>query len=379
MRYALSQWSPAAGWTFCGGSGEVGSADLVLYFGAREALATGIPIADLGARYPGARLVGCSSGGEILGEDVSEDRVVAAAIAFDKTRLACTKAAISTADQSLAIGRGIGQALAGPELRGLFVLSDGLCVNGTDLVRGLVETVGERLPITGGLAGDGDRFHTTLVGLDGPPVPGQVVAIGFYGASIVIGHGSVGGWDPFGPERLVTRAHGNRLYELDHQPALDLYKRYLGQEAANLPSSGLLFPLRIRPAGGVGSDVVRTIVNIDEQEDCLIFAGAVPQGCIAQLMKGNFDRLVDGAGEAARLAGADIPKSGALALLISCIGRRLLLGQRIGDEVEAVQHLLGREVGQLGFYSYGEISPHVGTGACELHNQTMTITLLNEA
>ncbi|MCH7888744.1 MAG: FIST C-terminal domain-containing protein [Proteobacteria bacterium] len=189
----------------------------------------------------------------------------------------------------------------------------------------------------------------------------------------------IGGWDDFGPERVITRSQGNVLYELDSQPALDLYKKYLGDEAQNLPGSALLFPLQIRPTENASHEVVRTIVGVEEENHSMIFAGDVPQGYVARLMRGNFENLIEGAARAARMAETKVNGHDKLAILISCIGRKLLLGQRIGEEVEAVSESLGGAVPQIGFYSYGEISPHATTGKCELHKQTMTITVFSEA
>ena len=208
--------------------------------------------------------------------------------------------------------------------------------------------------------------------------PGHVVAAGLYGERLQVVCGSMGGWDPFGPERRITLSKGNILYELDGQPALDLYRTYLGEHAAGLPSTGLLFPLTVR-ASREEPGVVRTILGVDEAERSLIFAGDVPQGFYSRLMGANFDRLVDGAVGAARAswhADSAVPE---LAFLISCVGRKLVLEQRVEEEVEGVQGVIGTSTPIAGFYSYGEISPFAISGRCELHNQTMTVTILAEA
>jgi len=181
----------------------------------------------------------------------------------------------------------------------------------------------------------------------------------------------------FGPEREITRAEANVLHELDGQPALDLYKRYLGEDAAGLPGSALLFPLRIYPADKPDEAIVRTVVGIDETARTMIFAGDMPKGYRAQLMRGNFDRLIQGAANAAEQANGEHDGE-RVAILVSCIGRKLLLGQRIREEVEAVNDIFGGDAHLTGFYSYGEVSPHAVTGCAELHNQTMTITVLSE-
>lgn len=279
--------------------------------------------------------------------------------------------------QSADAGRELAAQIDPAGLRHVLVLSEGLHVNGSELVRSLTQALPEGVAVTGGLAGDGSRFQHTAVALDERPHGDRVVAIGFYGARLRVGFGSLGGWDPFGPERLVTRSEGSVLYELDGEPALALYKLYLAHHAAQLPASGLLFPLSIRQDDGNG--VVRTILGVDERQQSLTFAGDIPQGARARLMRANFDRLIDGASGAAQTSASALRGQAAeVAILISCVGRKLLLQQRVEEEVEAVRHVLGRRPVLAGFYSYGELSPFAASARCELHNQTMTITTLAE-
>ena len=362
-------WPPAA---------DPGRADLILVFGAPARLDAAC-IGALKTRYPGAILFGCSTAGEILGAHVHDDSVTATAIAFDETTLKLAYQAVGEDNDSLAVGAALAAQLPTDGLRHVLVLSDGLHVNGTDLVEGIRRGVPENVGITGGLAGDGARFQRTLVIADAAPAERLVAAIGFYGDRIRVGHGCLGGWDPFGPDRLITRSRGNVLYELDGQSALALYKQYLGEHAAGLPATGLLFPLALRGAGSGDISLVRTILSVDEDEQSLTFAGDIPEGSYARLMKANFDRLVEGASGAARLArGGESETVPELALLISCVGRKLVLKQRVEEEVEGVRDALGARTALTGFYSYGEISPYAPTARCELHNQTMTITTFSE-
>jgi hypothetical protein len=348
---------------------------VVLYFAAPGTLDDGARFAELRGFYPNAALIGCTTGGEIAAIDVHDGSVIATAIEFESTALKFAVDIALPGKSSFEIGTRLGAALPPHGLRNVFVLSDGTNVNGTELVAGIQHVLGREICLTGGLAGDGASFQTTRVGLNVNPEPGRVVAIGFYGDKIRIGHGSVGGWDAVGAKRIITRSSGNTLFDLDGEPALDLYKQYLGAEAANLPASALLFPLRIHPKDQPDWSLVRTVVGVDEEKKAMIFAGSVPEGQVAQVMLGNFDHLIAGAGRAARQA--IIPEA-KLAILVSCIGRKLLLGQRIADEVEAVVEVLGENCRTTGFYSYGEIAPMEGLPFCDLHNQTMTITTFAE-
>jgi hypothetical protein len=378
MRVSQHAWSRQGGWKDVGDKVS-DDAQLVFYFSGPEAWPAAKPHDHLRALYPGAHLVGCTTGGEILGRDVSDHTVAATALHFERTRVRVATTAVPEAAQSQAAGRALAQGLPRENLRAVFVLADGISTNGSALIAGLRQVLPEEITITGGLAGDGADFRATYVGCDGPMRERQAVAVGFYGDAVRVGWGSFGGWDRFGPARRITQSRANVLYELDGEPALTLYRRYLGDQADLLPGSGLLFPLTVRPPNDEDAAVVRTIVGIDDATHSMTFAGDIPEGWTAQLMRGNFDGLVEGACSAADAARTRVGATGeTVSLLVSCIGRKLLMGQRIIDEVEAAADILGPASTVTGFYSYGEIAPHGFTGRCELHNQTMTITTIGE-
>ena len=354
---------------------------LLLLFGGSRLIDRPALIQQVLDACPRSHVMGCSTAGEIHGCEISDDSLVVAAARFDHTALRTAQATVQAPTDSYTAGRTIAEQLTHSSLRGVFVLSDGLNVNGSELVKGLNDTLGEAVVVTGGLAGDGTDFKRTWVIKDRMPIGGYVTAIGFYGDHVKLGHGSKGGWDKFGPERLVTKSKGNILYELDGRPALQLYKEYLGDRAAGLPATGLLFPLAIRSSNTDGKILVRTILAVDEAAQSMTFAGDLPEGVLAQLMRANFDRLVQGASDAATLAvnGRDDTSSPSptLSIAISCVGRRLVLGERTEEEIEAALDILPKGSSQVGFYSYGEISPYK-SGACDLHNQTMTLTTITE-
>jgi hypothetical protein len=376
MRVEQRSFRAGAGWDVAGGA--LRDAGLVLVFGSSAALRDSACLADLHHAYPEASLFGCSTAGEISGVRVSDETVVATALHFAQTTVRHAVARVTHPRDSFAAGSQVAGKLAGDGLTHVLVLSDGLHVNGTELVRGISEALPPSVSVTGGLAGDGARFEHTWVLVDGVPSTEAVAAVGFYGNHLHVGCASQGGWDPFGPERLVTRSDGNVLYELDGKSALDLYKRYLGEHSRELPASGLLFPLSLRTPRS-DTRVVRTILSVNEADGSMSFAGDIPSGAYAQLMKANFDRLVDGAIGAAR---SSVKGSGALspdlAILVSCVGRKLVLKQRIEEELEGVRGVMGKRTVLAGFYSYGEISPFTRGGRVELHNQTMTITAVSE-
>lgn len=351
---------------------------LILAFGTPELFDNPEPIQDLARAYPNSHIIGCSTAGEILDTNILDHSLVVSAVAFERTRLKCVNAGITESVHSHEAGRTLAQNLLAPDLQAVLVLSVGHCVNGSELIRGLNDILPSGVVVTGGLAGDADRFERTWVIKDAAPRSDAICAVGFYGDAIHVGHGSMGGWDIFGPERLVTRSEGNVLYELDGKPALQLYKEYLGERASELPASALLFPLALRENNRSENSLVRTVLSVDETNQSMTFAGDIPEGCLAQLMRANYDRLIDGAGEAALMT-----RNGngrvvlTLSIAISCVGRRLVLGERTEEELEATLDVLPEQTRQVGFYSYGELSPYA-SGKCELHNQTMTLTTISE-
>ena len=305
--------------------------------------------------------------------------MVCTAVQFDNTTLSSAQVLVKAPEDSREAGRQLARSIDHRGLVHAFVLSDGLNVNGSELVKGLTEALPSDVTVTGGLSGDDDRFERTLIVWGKELLTSNVAIVGFYGERLRVGYGSLGGWDPFGPERVITRSRGNVLYELDNHSALNLYKTYLGDQASGLPATGLLFPLALRADAQSGDGVVRTILAVDESEQSMTFAGDMPEGSRARLMKANFDRLIDGAVGAARTSYHALQgNSPALAILISCVGRKMVLKQRVEEEVEGVREIVGDGAVLTGFYSYGEISPFTPNANCELHNQTMTVTTLSE-
>jgi hypothetical protein len=353
-------------------------ADLVLGFGLKSLLeGTGI-YESLRKKFPAAIIALCSSSGEIHQTEVYDDSVTLLTMSFEKTNLRHQGVNIQDHPNSFKAGAEVVRDLMADDLQHILVLSDGSLVNGSELVKGMHSIIPGQIPITGGLAGDGDNFNYTLVGLNEAPKQGRILAIGFYGASLRVAHGSFGGWEPFGLEKTVTKSSANELFEIDGKNALGVYKEYLGKYASELPGSALLFPLSIRIKTG-DDHLVRTILSIDNERESMIFAGDLPVGSKVRFMKVNMDRLVDAASTAASTSLTDFSDiEPEVALLISCVGRKLVLGNRIDEEVEAVAEVFGKNTVLGGYYSYGEISPLRPGTVCELHNQTMTITCMQE-
>lgn len=379
MKIEQKKWTQESGWQTVKDNSLKDTAQLVFYFGDSSFLENPQYFQEVKSFYPNAHVIGGSTAGEIMDTEVLDNSLTVTAVQFEGTTIQTVKVKIDAMEHSEEKGIELAKTINKEGLVHVFLLSEGLHVNGSSLVKGMMSQLPKDVAITGGLSGDQDRFKKTVVGLDATPEPDMIVAIGFYGTRLRVGYGSMGGWDSFGQDRLVTKSKGNVLYELDGKSALALYKTYLGEQAKGLPATGLLFPLSLRLKGRE-TGLVRTILAVNEQDGSMTFAGDIPEGTYVRLMKANFERLVDGAAGAASMSHESIGKTSPdLAILISCVGRKLVLKQRVEEEVERVKETLGQTTAITGFYSYGEICPVTPTEKqCELHNQTMTITTFSE-
>ena len=356
---------------------EAEKADLILAFGQRTLLEKVNPYQGLKSSFPNAQIVICSSSGQISDQCTIQKEIVATAIDFEKTTIKTFEFDIVDNNDINDLGKMIKDKISSSYLKSILILSEGTHINGTELINELIKQTNKKIPIFGGLAGDEYAFKKTIVGLNNDASSGKIVAVGFYGNNIHFGYGSEGGWSDFGPEREVTKSDKNVLYKIGDRFALDLYKEYLGKYAEELPGSSLYFPLSMKEKGNTAS-VVRTILSIDEDKKSMTFAGNIPEGAMVRLMKGNIDKLIDASSNAALKISQEPSSDTQLALLVSCVGRRIVLGDRVEEELEVVKEIFGVNTVLCGFYSYGEISPTLENVACELHNQTMTITTLYE-
>lgn len=379
MKIEQSQWTSETKWEPALSSARLGAdAQVVFLFGSVKALSNG---AREGVRraYPNACLFGCSTAGEIQGASVRDDTLALTALAFENTRVATARVRIDSLEKSFEAGASLVKELNPAGLRHVVVLSEGLKVNASELVNGINSALPPGVGVSGGCAGDGNRLQTTFVWADGEPEQSAAVALGFYGERLQVGVSAVGGWSPFGPDRLITRSRQNVLYEIDGRPALALYKQYLGQYAEGLPATGLLFPLELS-LGNPAQRVLRALLAVNDEEQSITFAGNMPEGAYARFMIGHMEDLIQSTQVAARASLSSLKEcQSQFSLIVSCNGRRFVLKQRIEEEIESAREALGPRTTMTGFYSYGEIAPTDTGSRPELHNETMTITSFSEA
>lgn len=328
--------------------------------------------------FPKSKIIGSSTSGEIQNGEINDNSIVCVVTKFANTRLKLISSPVNYETSALA-GRALSESLASPELKNILLFSEGLNVDGSALIKEMHQTLTQmkiNVPISGGLAGDGTRFINTFVIFDIEVKTCHAAALGFYGEHIQVFTGTGTGWDPFGPTRVITKAYRNTVYEIDGVPALQLYREHLKDDALNLPVSGVLFPLGV--SWGKDKNIVRSVAQIDEAQNGLIFASSIPENTTVQLMHSNVMKLIDAAENALDNCSLDFTSgSPTLALIVSCIGRRLIMGQKTEDEIEIIRDRLPIHTEICGFYSYGEFAP-TAHKQNELHNQTMTLIIFQE-
>ncbi|KOY52695.1 FIST signal transduction protein [Polaribacter dokdonensis] len=354
---------------------------LVLVFGSRYLLEDESVYQEIKNYFPDGHIVFGSTSGNITSESVDDESIVVTAIEFENSSFIIKTTNVLNDNQeslnSTEVGKELIKQLPAQNLKHVFIISDGSFINGSQLAIGMNSASDQKLIVTGALCGDAARFEKTLSSYNEAPKEGEIIAIGLYGDTLEISFATHGGWTPFGPERLVTKSDANILYEIDGQPALNLYKKYLGEKSKELPGAALLYPLNVKSKDDDKS-IVRTILNINEEDNSMILAGDILEGSQVQLMMTNVDSIVNAAEIGAERALSERKKAPELALLVSCIGRKLVLDQRVEEEVEEVMEVIGNKTLVSGFYSYGEIAPFEDETNCQLHNQTMAITLISE-
>ena len=363
-------------------SSPLPNANLVLVFGSVKRFSDPKLQGFLKDRYPTAQIIGCTTSGEIDTNGVYDDSLQITAVLWEKTIQRVAHVKMSGMQNSFETAVGIAKQLKADSLRMVLVLSDGLNVNGSELLQGFQSVLGDT-PIVGGMAGDSAAFVKTLQLFNDTVSDNLVIAVGLYGNNLVTASGALGGWKPYGPPRKITRSEKNVVYEMDGKPALPLYRMYIGEHyAKGLPGTGLKFPFAIIEEGKRDVEKVRTLLAIDQANNSLTFAGNVAEGETVRFCQTTHDRLVEGAGGAAHLVTGNLDAAKTnqpgLALCVSCVGRKLVMADLIADEIKAVRQILGPQTSLAGFYSYGEFCPRPNTTDSVLHNQTMTIGYLTE-
>lgn len=335
-----------------------------------------------------APLIGCSDSGEITTQGPVSGGVAVMALKSDQIKFVIGKGKDVKADSRKAgysAAQNVLQRSKGkPSL--FIMLPDGLNGNGAEIVRGVQDVLGPKFPIMGGSAGDDFAFKKTYQYFDGEVLTDSVAGVGLSG-KFSFGVGVKHGWEPIGLPKKVTRSSGAVLETLDNEPALKIYEESFGKSAEELTKEPIARMAYTYPLGMSveGSDelLIRDVV-IADKEGRITCAAEIPQGTEIRLMLGGKEKAIQAAREAALNAFSQLKGAKPRAIFVfNCMARHKLLGPRIGDEIAAIQEVLGSDVPLIGFYTYGEQAPLAGNidpAKCHscFHNETMTLLALGE-
>ena len=325
---------------------------------------------------PGVPLIGCSTAGEIATAGPRDGSVVVLALGGTGFSIATT-VATDVSDSLREAGATVAQGackVSDCEHRVLMLLSDGLAGDQQEIVRGAYGVVGAAVPLVGGCAGDDLQMTKTYQLYDGHVLTNAVVGVAI-GSDAPLGIGVRHGWRRVGEPMVATRSAGNRVFQLDEQPALDVYLDRLDAppeartDAAAFTRFALTHPLGL--ARRRGEEHVRFVGDADFTERSLGLIAEVPQGGLAWFMEGDEESVLAAtegacANALAQLAGR--PPLGMFAF--DCIARRGVLGDGIVTEVAQIAaSAAGAPI--AGFYTYGEIARTSGVSG--FHNQTLVV------
>jgi hypothetical protein len=357
---------------------ELAAPDLVMMFANSRHDAQGVLDGVWSVLSEPTRLIGCSSYAEIGAEDAAIGSVTLMGIEFGKVEWQLFSLD-AIGESSTDAGRRFAMQMQdfGPRL---VVMLPDLVANSIQLVRAMREVLGPDCPIIGGVASEQLEFVRTWEFLDRKVIGGGIVALALRGPLRVVTVARAG-FQPVGAMRTCTRVEdGKLILELDGRRALDIYKELLGPDVAARPNIGIEFPLAViqrSPSGDyMGSDeraqVIRVVRQLDEERGALLCAGDIEEGVKVRMTRGNKEDLIAAAKLAIEQGVAAMPDA-QLAFLFNCAGRKLVLGARYREEINAAFGPLG-DIPRIGFYTYGELAPVDGTNM--YHDETFTLALV---
>lgn len=332
-------------------------------------------------------LMGCSDSGEIIKEGPASKHVAVMALSSDNIKFTIGVGKNVKADShqaGVAAAKDVKNRAKG-DIALFMMLPDGLTGNGAAIVRGIQKILGLNFPIIGGSAGDDFAFKKTYQYYNGQVLTDSVVGVGLSG-NFSWGVGVMHGWEPIGLPMKVTKSEGAVLKELNGKPALNIYEDYFGKKSEELINEPIAkmaytYPLGMS-VGGSAELLIRDVVIANKKGE-ITCAAEIPEGTEIRLMLGDPEKAIVSAKEAAEKALLQLrgtkPK---VVFVFDCIARCKLLGSRIGEEISAIQDILGHDVPMIGFYTYGEQAPLGGTVGencrSEFHNETMALLVLGE-
>lgn len=334
---------------------------------------------------PETIIIGCTTDGEISNQGLTVDSVVLLGLISDQLEFT-TAIVRDLGKNSFEAGKKLAEQFNGEPTEYIQIFSDGLTGNGSEIIKGIQSVLGINVKIAGGTAGDGSLFQKTYQYFNDEILTDALIGVAFVG-EFKFGTGVQSGWTTIGMAKQVTKAEKNVLYELDGKPALEVYEKFLGQNASLLPAVGVEYPLGLLgPSGDVDEDdyyLCRATMGVDRVKGTVTFAGDIPEGAFVKMTMGSESDILQAVQKAAsqaleRLKNGNASVKPAAVFFYSCMARKIVLGSRTNEEISAIKKIVGDDVPIIGFYSYGEYAPAGKEMNSHLHNETATLTLISE-
>ena len=335
-------------------------------------------LALLRATYPDIELIGCTTLAPMSSAaDFSEGSTTLTLFASDVVEFSAGlgrgvtdgvdhAAADAVNSASAKTDKKIALCIAMPSVEGL---------DPTSVTDELGRVLGPDVPVWGGGAVPDLPISTPWVGgvqFFGDEILTDSMPVLLLSGPLKVSMGVDHGWQGVGREAVVTRAKGDRVYEIDDEPVVDFYRHYLGNT-----EPGIANPLAVYDDDSQRY-FLRAPMAYDEEEGAATFLGSVPEGATVHISMASTDQILDGSDASLNEALRGYPESFQPegALIASCAVRNFLLGTRTADELHRIRAGLGMDVPVAGFYAFGEISPLGENSSPKFHNETCVTVLL---
>ncbi len=331
-------------------------------------------LAKLMDNWPDLELIGCTTDGELSSRE-----------AFQEDSSTLMLFASDTVSFKACVGRNLSQDITGSLKQGVedidkpvplcIMLPESLTISGTSLVSELQGLLGEDTILVGGASADQWNFEQCHQFIGTEVLTDSVPFLCVMG-DVEVSVGIASGWTPLGERGLVTRAEGMVVHEIDHKPALDFYRHYIGEaHLDNLQE----YPLAVFPEEEDDVFFLRTVFSFDREEGWIQFAAMLPENSAVQLTEAGRNEVLSACESSIQSAlerfSGKTPQG---ALLISCAVRKQVLGTRTHEEYEKFAHAISPDLPVAGFYSYGEIGPLPGNNKSRFHNETFITVLVGD-
>jgi len=312
---------------------------------------------------PASKIIGSTTDGEILGEQILLKKSVISFSVFEKTEV---KTAFVSNSDSFKMGKKLTNKLYREDSKVLIAFADGLNSNGEDFIKG-IESASSRLYVAGGLAGDYAKFKQTFVFNEKVISNNGAVGAILNSKHLIVNTDFNFSWKRVGKKCKITKSKKNIVYSIDNTDAFRVFDKYLGNDFLKSPLKDLLhFPFIIKRKG---KDIARTVLGRGD-DGSLIFGGNLKKNDKVQLGYGNIELILKNSIKLAK----KVSKYPAESIFIySCVARRRFMPHLIENEIKPFAKITDI----AGFFTYGEFFHSKNSN--EFLNESLTILALSES